>query len=165
MKFTIAFRNLLVFVGIVFLVTGCFDEDNFLADNAERTGDKYPVVADYHLVGEQDTFQVGETVRLDLRFWSEGTVASINLYDSLVVDGSGVRAQQQVDLIDPSNAAFSDSTQTDSLIIEYDVPSLSDDTTTIDLDVEVVNENGLAETNETADASFATGGVSVIGVK
>jgi hypothetical protein len=163
MKATTAFRNFLVFVGFLVLATGCFEEDNFLAENSEPTGDKYPVVSDYSVVGEQDTFQVGETVRLDLRFWSEGTVASINLYDSLIVDGSGVRAQQQVASIDPSNAGFSEVTQTDSLIIEYTVPSLSD-TTTIDLDVEVENDNGLTETNETNNASFATGGVNVIGV-
>ena len=163
MNATTALKNFLILLCFLSLTTGCFEEDNFIADNIEKTGEKYPVVSNLSLASAQDTFAVGETVRLDLRFWSDGTVASINLYDSLVVDGSGVRAQQQVKSIDPSNAAFSETSQTDSLIIEYTVPSLSD-TTFIDLDVEVVNENGLKETNETAN-NFAISGFGVVGVQ
>jgi hypothetical protein len=162
MKATTVFRNFLVFVGLLVLVTGCFDEDNFLAENIERTGEKYPVVSDLKVVSGRDTFQVGEAAQLDVRFWSEGTVASINVYDSLIVDGVGVRAQQQVASIDPSQAAFSEVSQTDSLIVEYTIPSSISDTTFVDLDVEVVNENGLSETNETANSDFAIGGFDII---
>ena len=164
MNMTTIFRNGLLFSALFVLLVGCHDEDNFLAENTERTGEKAPVVSNLSLESAQDTLAVGETARLDLRFWSEGTVASINLYDSLVVDGSGVRAQQQVTSIDPSNAAFSEESQTDSLIIEYTVPSEVSDTTFIDLDVEVVNDNGLRETNETANTP-AIEGFGIVGVQ
>lgn len=165
MKATTIFRNFLVLLSILVFATGCFDEDNFIADHIQKTGDKYPVVANLSTVSGEDTFNEGQTVQLDVRFWSEDPVANINLYDSLVVDGSGVREQQQVKSIDPSKAAFSESSQTDSLIIEYEVPSnLPDSTTFIDLDVEVVNENGLKETNETA-RNFAISGFGVTATK
>ena len=165
MKATTIFRKFLVLVCLLVLATGCFDEDNFIGDHIERTGDKYPVVANLSTVSGNDTFNEGETVRLDLRFWSEDPIASINLYDSLVVDGNGVRAQQQVKSLDPSLAAFSQKSQTDSLIIDYTVPSnLPDSSTFIDLDVEVVNENELTETNETAQ-NFAISGFGVTGLK
>ncbi len=165
MNATTAFRNFLVLVCLLVLATGCFEEDNFVGDHIERTGDKYPVIANLSTVSGEDTFQEGETVQLDLRYWSEDPMASINLYDSLVVDGSGVREQQQVKSLDPDQGAFSEASQTDSLIIEYQVPSdLPDSTTFIDLDVEVVNENGLSETNETAN-NFAISGFGVTGKK
>lgn len=165
MRDTSVFRHFLVFVGFLLLTTGCFDEDTFVDDNAERTGRNFPVITDLSVVSGQETFQEGETVNLDLRFFSEDPVASINLFDSLAVDGSGVRAQQQVKSVDPSEAGFSAATQTDSLVIEYTVPSdLPDSTTFIDLDVEVVNENGLTKTNETAE-NFAISGFGITGVK
>lgn len=165
MKATTVFRNFLVLVCLLVLATGCFDEDNFVGEHIKRSGDKYPVVSNVSTVSGDDTFNEGETVRIDLRFWSEDPVASINLYDSLVVDGNGVRAQEQVKSLDPNQAAFSESSQTDSLIIDYTVPSnLPDSTTFIDLDVEVVNENGLKETNETA-LNFAISGFGVTGKK
>jgi len=165
MTATTVFRNALVCTGLLLIVTGCFDEDSFVDDNAERTGRNFPVITDLSVVSGEEVFQEGETVRLDVRFFSEDPVASVNLLDSLVVDGSGVRAQEQVKSVDASEAAFSAATQTDSLVIEYDVPSnLPADTTFIDLDVEVVNENGLTKTNETAE-NFAISGFGITGLK
>lgn len=165
MKATTIFRNFLVLICLLVLATGCFEEDNFIGDHIEKTGDKYPVVANLSTVSGDDTFSEGETVQLDVRFWSEDPMESINLYDSLVVDGSGAREQQQVKSIDPNEAAFSESSQTDSLIIDYQVPSdLPDSTTFIDLDVEVVNQNGLKETNETSN-NFAIGGFGITAEK
>jgi hypothetical protein len=165
MKATTIFRNFLVLTCLLILATGCFDGDNFIGENIERTGDKYPVVANLSTVSGDEIFQEGEIVELDLRYWSEDPMSSINLYDSLVVDGSGVREQQQVKSLDPDQGVFSEASQTDSLIIEYQIPSdLPDSTTFIDLDVEIVNENGLSETNETA-TNFAIIGFGVTGKK
>jgi hypothetical protein len=202
MNATTVLRNFLVLLGFLILTTACFEEDNFVGDNIERTGEMYPVVSNLTIVSGRDTFQVGETVGLDLRFWSEGTVAAVNAYDSLYISGAdldsvradtglvdipndttfGVRRQQQFASPDPSSAAFSEVSQTDSLIIDYQVPTLPDtffvnsfvvsggtlsqvavpsDTTRVDLDLEVVNDNGLSETNETAN-NFAISGFGIL---
>jgi|AntRauTorcE11897_2_1112592.scaffolds.fasta_scaffold42092_1 hypothetical protein len=133
---------------IMLLAVGCFDEDNFLNDNIEQTGRSFPNISDFHIENLQDSYAEGETLQLDLRFFSNDPIQTIILRDSLI----DIREQQVVTEFSPDEASFSDSTQTQVLIMNYTVPSsVPNDPTQVNLEVEIVNENGLSITNVTAD--------------
>lgn len=149
-----------LFACMVLLFTGCFEEDNFFEDNIELTGRSFPVISDLEIINAKSSYAEGETVRLDVRFWSEDPIESIALSDSLI----GIRAQQQFTVIPYSEAAFSETSQTDSLVIEYTVPTVPNDTTQINLEVEVTNENGLSLTNVEAD-NFAISPINITVIK
>ena len=123
------------------------DEDNFFLDNIERTGRNFPVISNIVIQNEQEEYSPGETVQLRVEFWSEDPVEEIVLYDSLVT----VRAREVVLREPASNASFSDETQTDVIVLNYEVPTVPNDPTVINLQVEVINENGLSEINTEAD--------------
>ncbi len=123
------------------------DEDNFFLDNIERTGRNFPVISNIVIQNEQEEYSPGETVQLRVEFWSEDPVEEIVLYDSLVT----VRAREVVLREPASNASFSDETQTDVIVLNYEVPTVPNDPTEINLQVEVINENGLSEINTEAD--------------
>jgi hypothetical protein len=63
-----------------------------------------------------------------------------------------------------SQAAFSETSQTDSLVIDYTIPTVPNDTTEINLEVQVNNENGLSITNVTAD-NFAISPINITVIK
>jgi len=143
-----------------FLMVSCMEEDNWLEDNIEDTGRSFPNISDFEVVNAQDQYQEGETVQLDLLFWSNDPVKEIVLRDS-VVNQSG---QQVYSKWDYTEASFSEASQTDSLRIEYQIPTVPNDPSEINLEVEVVNENGLTMTNVETD-NFAAGPINITVVK
>ena len=150
-----------LFIGLLILFfAGCLDEDNFLEDNITLTGRSFPNISDFHIVGDQDVYDEGETLQLDLRFFSEDPIDRIVLRDSLI----NLRAQEVAGEWSPDEASFSDSTQTQVLIMDYVVPDVPIDTTRINLEVEIINENGLSITNVTAD-NFAIAPVNITVIK
>lgn len=146
MKTFAIMKKLVLFVAVGLLMISCLEEDNWLEDNIEPTGDHYPTIADFDVRNPdpQGEYQVGETINLDLLFWSEDEVSEIVLRDS-VVNESG---QQEYSRYSYSEATYFEETQTDSLGMEYTIPSVPNDPSVIHLQVEVINENGLSRTND-----------------
>jgi len=160
MKISESTTNIFLSVCLLLLLSGCFDEDNFLVDNIERTGQSFPVISNLEIINDQSSYSEGDIVQLDLRFWSEDPVANIVLSDSLI----NLSSQQEVSTFSYSQAAFSETSQTDSLIIDYTIPTVPNDTTEINLEVQVNNENGLSITNVTAD-NFAISPINITVIK
>lgn len=149
-------KRLILFLVVGLLTISCMEEDNWLEDNIEETGRHYPNISDFEIKNAQDEYQVGETVSLDLLFWSNDPIEEIILRDSVVNES----AQQVYSRYSPGEATFSEETQTDSLRIEYEVPNVPNDPSEINLEVEIVNENGLSITNIEAD-NFAAGPINI----
>lgn len=156
MKTLLTMKKLILFLAVGLLLISCMEEDNWLEDNMERTGRHYPNISDFEIVDLQDEYQEGETVRLDLLFWSEDPIEEIILRDSVVNEST----QQVYSRYSPDEATFSEASQTDSLRMEYEVPTVPNDTSEINLEVEIVNENGLSITNVEAD-NFAAGPINI----
>jgi len=135
---------LLVIAGLT--LVSC-SEDNFFLDNIDQTGRSFPVISDIIIQNEQDEYASGETVQIRVEFWSNDPVQEIVLYDSLV----NIRDREVVLTEPAANASFSEESQTDVIILNYEVPAVPEDPTTINIQVEVINENGLSEINTEAD--------------
>ncbi len=153
-------KNLILLLVTAFLMISCMEEDNWLKDNMEETGRSYPNISDFEIVNEKDEYQEGETVELDLLFWSEDPVKEIVLKDSVVNQSS----QQVYSKWGYEEASFSEASQTDSLRIEYTIPTVPNDPSDINLEVQVVNENGLSMNNIDTD-NFAAGPINIRVIK
>lgn len=160
MKTLAIMKKLVLFVAVGFLMMSCLKEDNWLKDNIEETGNRYPNISDFEIENLKDEYDEGETVQLDLLFWSEDPIKEIVLRDSVVNES----AQEVYSRYSPDEASFSEKSQTDSLRIEYEVPTVPNDPSQINLEVEIVNENGLSVTNVEAD-NFAAGPIDITVVK
>jgi len=139
-------RNYLLLVIAGLTLVSC-SEDNFFLDNIDQTGRSFPVISDIIIQNEQDEYTSGETVQIRVEFWSNDPVQEIVLYDSLV----NIRDREVVLTEPAANASFSEESQTDVIILNYEVPAVPEDPTTINIQVEVINENGLSEFNTEAD--------------
>jgi hypothetical protein len=139
-------RNYLLLVIAGLTLVSC-SEDNFFLDNIDQTGRSFPVISDIIIQNEQDEYTSGETVQIRVEFWSNDPVQEIVLYDSLV----NIRDREVVLTEPAANASFSEESQTDVIILNYEVPAVPEDPTTINIQVEVINENGLSEINTEAD--------------
>ena len=128
------------------LLTSCFSEDNFLTDNLELTDRSFPVITDIIILNSQDEYSEGDNIQFDIRFWSDDPVSEIILYDELV----GLRGLEIAVQRPASEATFSEESQTDAITLVYVVPEITQDPTTINFVIEVVNENGLTEQNTSA---------------
>lgn len=138
--------TLIVLTG--FMLTSCFGEDNFLTDNLEETGRSFPNITDVTILDSQSEYSEGDIIQIDVRFWSEDSVEQIILYDELKDDeGSTIQAIEIATSAAYDQASFSEESQTDFVILEYEVPDISSDPTEIILVIEVLNENGLTERN------------------
>jgi hypothetical protein len=153
-------KKLVLFVAVGLLVMSCLKEDNWLKDNIEETGRNYPNISDFEIENLKNEYSEGETVQLDLLFWSEDPIEEIVLRDSVVNES----AQQVYSRFSPDEASFSEASQTDSLRIEYQIPTVPNDTSQINLEVEIVNENGLSMTNLESD-NFAAGPINITVIK
>lgn len=141
--------TLIVLTG--FILTSCFSEDNFLTDNLEETGRSFPNITDVTILESQSEYSEGEIIQIDVRFWSEDPVEEIILYDELRNDeGNTIQSIERVTSVPYDQASFSEESQTDTVMLEYEIPQISSDPTEIILVIEVLNENGLTERNTEA---------------
>ncbi|MDZ7658622.1 hypothetical protein [Fodinibius sp.] len=160
MKTLAIIKKLVLFVAVGLLLMSCLKEDNWLKDNIEETGRHYPNISDFEIENLKDEYNEGEVVQLDLLFWSEDPIEEIVLRDSVVNES----AQQVYSRFSPDEATFSEASQTDSLRIEYQIPTVPNDPSQINLEVEIVNQNGLSMTNVEAD-NFAAGPINITVIK
>ena len=153
-------KKLVLFVAVGFLMMSCLKEDNWLEDNIKETGNQYPNISDFEIENLKDEYTEGEIVQLDLLFWSEDPIEEIVLRDSVVNES----AQQVYSRFSPDEASFSEASQTDSLRIQYQIPTVPNDPSQINLEVEIVNENGLTMTNVETD-NFAAEPIIITVIK
>lgn len=139
-----ALKNIFVLFVLVVIATGCYSEDNWLNDNWEKTGEHYPNISNVTILNPQDSYSVGDQVSFDLRFWSEDPVDTITLFHQV-----GENDQEIATVYPYSEAAYSETTQTDSLILEYEVPQGASGSV-ISFEIIVENENELSASNTEA---------------
>lgn len=115
------------------LWTGCYEEPNWLDDNIESLG-SIPVISSFSVVEDRE-YELGETVGLDLRFFSDDEIQEIVL-SSII--GSQKEEVATFDYV-PNFVADS---QTDQLLMEYTIPNeLPEGVDRIELEANVINEN------------------------
>lgn len=121
--------------------SSCYEEPDWLADNVTPGRGNFPVIATFGTTNGSE-FAAGETVQLDLRFFSVDEIDRIVL--SSIIDN--VTTEEETFGYTPN---FAEDSQTDKLLMSYTVPAgLPADVMTITLKVEIINKNGL-----TRDAS------------
>lgn len=119
-------------------LTGCYEEPDWLGDNTVSLGN-FPVISSFSVVDDRE-FELGETVELDLRFWSDAPIQEIVL-SSLIGD---TKAEVATFGYTPN---FAEDSQTDKLLMSYTIPNeLPDGVSSISLEVNIINENGLNRT-------------------
>lgn len=158
MKTSKFIRHYLLLAVAGIMIVSC-SEDNFFLDNIDQTGRSFPVISNIIIQNQQDEYTSDETVQIRVEFWSNDPVEEIVLYDSLV----NIRDREVVLTEPAANASFSDESQTDVIILNYEVPAVPEDPTTINLQIEVINENGLSEINTDAD-NFTIRRIEIIAV-
>lgn len=128
------YNYLLLFVWVVGIFSACYKSSNWLDDNV--TGGKfYPNV--FFNTLDSATYTKGLTVRCNIEYWSQDPIKEIRFYDSV-----GSTARRVVATI-PYAPAYSAFKKSDTLVYQYTVPISAAANTTIRLDAEVVNQNGL----------------------
>jgi hypothetical protein len=119
-------------------LTGCYEEPDWLGDNTVSLGN-FPVISSFSVVDNRE-FELGETVELDLRFWSDAPIQEIVL-SSLIGD---TKTEAATFGYTPN---FAEDSQTDKLLMSYTIPNeLPEDVSSISLEVNIINENGLNRT-------------------
>ena len=137
-------KNKIFSIIIMFAVLAVFaacdeDADHELENIIKEKGGYFPVISSLSLEMPDEEANPGETLTLDLRYWSQGEMESIVLMEALD-DG----ALSEVDRVD-YQPAYSSVTRTDSLLLNYQVPSNLSDTTAVKLKVQVINANELTK--------------------
>lgn len=131
-------------------ITACKKNPNFIADNAIPTGvGSYPISANTLIdIGilpsavlptassTNVAFSIGRTLKYELQYFSQSPIKEINIYETI---GTGTRNKIKTY---PYAAAYSLAKATDTLIINYTVPTAIVGTT-VKVETEVLNQNSL----------------------
>jgi hypothetical protein len=124
----------------------CKKNDDFVKENVTDTGVGYYPLSANTLVDMTVTpntninnasYAAGATFKTELQFVSQSPVKEINLYATV---GAGVRSK--VVRLDYA-PAFSSIKGTDTLLVAYTVPTNQPVGTSIKLEYEILNQNGL----------------------
>ena len=124
------------FVLLALVISSCYKEPDFIGDNSTTEGKHFPVISGFNVVDKADSYNQGESVKVDLDFWSTDPIKEINFHyrigdtDVIAATSSYV-------------ANFQEDSQTDELVMEIAVPAV-DSTVTVTIDAEILNENGLS---------------------
>jgi hypothetical protein len=130
-----------------FLFTACYeDEDKDLVEEITTPTEKgfYPVSGNAFINVDNkqginaNRYPVNSTVRFELQYWSESPVKEILLYRRF---GTAPNITRQLISTTPHVPAFSKIKSCDTLIMSYTMPATVN--TTVDLDIDIVNQNGL----------------------
>lgn len=124
-------------IALAAIIAGCKKDDpnQFLKDNVNIVGYN-PVIASFTAPGTQAQTP-GSTIKLDLRYWSDDPIDKINL-NAKVGNGASTGV-----LSVPYQPAYSAVSKTDSLNLQYQIPTGTPTGTTIVLEAQVVNKNAL----------------------
>jgi hypothetical protein len=124
-------------VALVF--SSCYKETIWLDENATSEGKFFPNV--FFNTLDSTTFSKGGVVKCNIEYWSKDKIKEVRFYDAV---GTAARAVVKTNPYAPAYSAFKKS---DTLVYQYTVPVTAASGTSIILDAEVVNENGLTRTS------------------
>jgi hypothetical protein len=132
---------------LIFLLTGliaCTKNDDFIEENVTDTGVGYYPLSANTLVDmatnanvNNASYASGASFRTELQFISQSPVKEINLYNTI---GSTARTKVATFPYAPARSTIKG---TDTLLVPYTVPTGLAVGTSIKLDYEILNENGL----------------------
>lgn len=119
----------------------CYETPDWLEENTTPGLGNFPVIAAFSATNGT-TFQAGETVNLDLRFWSVDPIQEIVLSSTIGELTSEVASFGYTPNFDAES-------QTDKLLMDYNIPtSLDTSISEIILDIEIINENTLTRNRQ-----------------
>ncbi len=123
---------------IVSLLSSCYEEEVWLEDNIDPSGEYFPVI---YMNGLNSEYQADDPVPVVLEYFSLGTLEEIVLYQQI---GDN---DEEVVLRTPPNGTFSEEKAQDVLTLTYTVPVIAD-TVDITLRAEAINANGLTKSSD-----------------
>jgi hypothetical protein len=133
---------------VMLLTAACYDETDPVVEIITEGNGHYPVSAntfvDLTNMGSITTNRIyapGTDISFELQYWSEDPIQEINLYSTV---GNGLKTRILNEMYSEV-AAFSELKSADTLVLKYKMPLILVETT-IKLDVEIVNQNGLTLT-------------------
>jgi hypothetical protein len=134
-----------LFLFVITVVTACTKNDDFIKENVTETGVGYYPLSANTLVDmatnaniNNGVYAAGSTFKTELQFISQSPVKEINLYSTV-----GSTARSKVATY-PYAPAPSKAKGTDTLLVPYTVPAGLAVGTSIKLDYEILNVNGLS---------------------
>ncbi len=131
-------RLFLLLLGSLFVFSSCYKQERFTEENTDVLG-YFPVIAEFW-IGPDGIVKSGDEITLDLRFWSNDPIKEVVFYPEL-----GGNPLDSI-VVPYSEAAYSNTTQTDSLVYKYTAPDVGTDTLDLVVTATVFNENGLSRT-------------------
>lgn len=132
--------NLIMIMAALAVFAACDEEaDHELQNIIQETRGYFPVISSFSMEMPDEEVNPGESLTLDLRYWSQGEMESIVLMEAL--DGGSLSEVNRVNY----QPAYSAVTRTDSLLLNYQVPANLSDTTSVKLKVQVINANELTK--------------------
>jgi hypothetical protein len=132
---------------VVSAIIGCTKNEDFIKENVTETGVGYYPLSANTLVDmatnaniNNASYTAGATFKTELQFISQSPVKEVNLYSTV-----GTAARNKVATF-PYAPARSVIKGTDTLLVPYTVPTGLAVGTSIKLDYEILNQNGLSIT-------------------
>ncbi len=110
-------RHFICLIVLISLVSSCYKEKDFWADNATITDKAVPFIYMYAL--DSASFTPGTKARILLEFYCKDGLKELRLHQSLATI-SGARTQVSTEAYKP---AFSQIRQMDTLVLSYTVPA------------------------------------------
>ncbi len=126
------FKLSVLFLAIGIFMSSCYKEERWTEENTEVLG-YVPLIAAFTISPEGEVAP-GTELKLDLRYWCTDPIKEIIFYPEL----EGVALDS---VIVPYAEAYSDVSQTDSLIFSYTAPMV-DSNSVLVVNAKVIAENG-----------------------
>ena len=123
------------FLAIGIFMSSCYKEERWVEENTEVLG-YVPLIAAF-TISPEDEATSGTELTMDLRYWCEDPIKEIIFYPEL----GGTMLDS---VIVPYVAAYSNVSQTDSLIFTYVAPTVVDTTLELIVNAKVVAQNGFS---------------------
>ncbi|TXB62527.1 hypothetical protein [Phaeodactylibacter luteus] len=140
-----ALPMLLILAAMALSFSSCYETPDWVDENTAPGLGSYPVIASL-AVSNGDSFKAGETVELDLRYWSDDPIREIVL--TAVINEE--RTEAGSFNYEPN---FAEDSQTDKLLMNYAIPpDLPAEVASITLEVEIINENTLTRSSSVSVA-------------
>lgn len=125
-------RNFFILLSF-FAITACYEEKDWLGDNADFQGKAVPSIFMYVL--DSTLFTPGRTARVNLEYFCTDGIKEIRIYQRV---GSATAARALVTTL-PYTPAFSKLKQQDTLIYQFPIPTGNAANTQIFIDAEAVS--------------------------
>jgi hypothetical protein len=144
----INYTLILSLIGLATILAACYDDKDPVAEIITPTGKGFYPVSGNTLtdllngntsISTNRVYKPGTAIAFELQYWSDGPIKEINMYST---EGSNPRTQ----IYNKPYAeieAFSKIKSADTLVLRYTTPAATA-TTTVKLEIEIVNENMLS---------------------